>query len=437
MSPARPVEPRRSVPLSRRQLLALSLLTAAGVPAAGTVGPASARAGAGEEQAYQDAFLRVVTGDPDIRRHLAPGGEFLYRPRQLLVADADVSRVRAWLQQRGYLVTVRSRFARVTKLVFDREVDIPAIVRTLRDPHQWPGAPAPVVQPHHVTVGFGNIMGNPGGPPRLAAALPAPDPARAGEGAGVTVGICDTGIWRDAGTWHPAWLGGHYLPELDDEDPLYVASDQLASQGGHGTFVAGVVRQAAPGVSFDPEQALNAAGLGDEESLVAAIGRLTPAVQIVNLSLGCYTLDDVPPVPLVNAIAALPKTTAVVASAGNAGNARPSWPAALGTVVAVSAVQTGTKGLEPAGYSSFGQWVDVCSLGDRTSTYVKGRLVLSGFPDTHFVGSAAWAGTSFAAAHVSGRLAAMMTAAGWDAATARAALLAQPSWHPDYGVYLP
>lgn len=430
MSPD-PTAARPSGRFSRRQLVRWSALAAGALPlgALGRVGAAE-----GVEASYQRAFQEAVTADPAVRRHTVPGREFLYRPRQLLVAPADLQRVLSRLRGWGHQVSEGTGFAGVRRLVFAQETAVPAVVTRLRDPQQWPGQPVPLVQPHHVLVGFGNIMGNPGAPPRVAAALPAPDPARLGEGAGVTVGVCDTGIWRRAGTVHPQWLGGSYLPEPDDEDALYLSADLLALQGGHGTFVAGLVRQAAPGVRIDPEAALDPTGIGDEETLTAAIGRLGPGTAIVNLSLGYFTQDDVPPLPLVDTLARLPGTVAVVAAAGNAGTARRSWPAALEGVLAVAAVSRGDSGPVPAPYSGFGSWVDACALGDRTSTYVDGELRLPGQPALLFRGFAAWAGTSFATAHVSGRLAALMTSTGLDAAAARAALVAAPRWHPDYGV---
>ncbi|HEY0700266.1 MAG TPA: S8/S53 family peptidase, partial [Micromonospora sp.] len=325
--------------MSRRQLLALAVTAATAGPLGVLASPPGrAAAGTAEAAAYQQAFRQVLGTDPEVRLDLAEDRGIAYRPRQLLVANADTQRVVTRLREYGWSVVVGNTFAGVTKLRFDREVDVPAVVRLLRDPQKWPGQPAPRVQPHHVTVGYGNIMGNPDEPPRPAAPLPAPDPARGGEGAGVTVGVCDTGIWHSAGSFHPSWIGGSYLPQLDDEDPLYTGADLLALQGGHGTFVAGVVRQAAPGVSFDPERALSSSGVGDEEMLVAAMGRLG-SVSIVNLSLGYHTLDDVPPLPVANAIAALPPDRAVVASAGNAATSRPAWPAALPQVVAVAAVR--------------------------------------------------------------------------------------------------
>ncbi|GAA2710162.1 S8/S53 family peptidase [Micromonospora olivasterospora] len=437
MPPDHPNPPRPAGGLSRRRLLAASALAAAAVPLGAGTRPVPALADGADDLAYQRVFDEALAADKNVRRYTTPGREFLYRPRQLLAANADVQRVVAWLRARGYVVTVGAGFAGVTRLLFDRETDVPGVVARLRDPQQWPGQSVPKVQPHHVLLGLGNIMGNPGSPPQAAAALPPPDSGRLGEGAGVTVGICDTGIWQQAGGFHPLWLGGAYVPQADDEDPLYVHTDVLAPQGGHGTFVAGVVRQAAPGVRVDPEQALNATGVGDEASVVAAMGRLVPEVSIINLSLGGFTQDDQPSLPLANAVAALPATSAVVAAAGNAGTGRPIWPAALSRVVGVAAVTQASGGLVPAAYSGFGAWVDACAIGERDSTYVEGQLPLPGLPTRVFHGFAAWAGTSFATAYVSGRLAAMMTAGGLSADAARLALLAAPRWHPDYGALVP
>ncbi|HEU5109947.1 MAG TPA: S8/S53 family peptidase [Micromonosporaceae bacterium] len=423
--------------LTRRRLVALAALAAAAPLGAGWR-PGVAGAEPDEDEAYQAAFEAELDKDPDVRRHRRDGEEFLYRPRQLLVAYADAGRVITWLRAQGHRVAPKRRFAGVVRLEFDREVEVPELVARLRDPETWPRDRVPAVQPHHVVLGFGNIMGSPGAPPKPESVLAPPDKTRLGEGAGVVVGVCDTGIWADAANHHPDWLGGCYLPEPDDEDAVYAYADVLALQGGHGTFAAGVVRQAAPGVSLDPEQALGPNGIGDEESVVDAIGRLVDP-SVVNLSLGCFTQDDLPPMPVAGAIAALPPTTVVVAAAGNTGVDRPVWPAALPDVVAVAAAKpAGDEQVPiPAPYSAFGPWVDATAVGARTSTYVSGRLLLPNLPPRVFGGLAGWAGTSFAAAHVSGRLAALMTRAKVDAPTARAMLLAGPTWAPGYGVFVP
>lgn len=433
MPPDDPAAPRPINRLTRRRLMSWPLLAAA-VPLGATVLPPGARAGYDADQAYQELFQAAVNNNPAVRRAGGTGREFHYRPRQLLVAPADTQRVVARLRTWGHQVGESNGFGGVARLLLEPAADIPTVVTKLRNPQQWPGQPVPRVQPHHVTAGFGNIMGNPGGPPRVAGALAPPAPARLGEGAGVLIGVCDTGICRYAGSNHPQWLGGRYLPQIDDEDPLYSHYDVLAAQGGHGTFVAGVLRQAAPGVRFDPEAALDATGIGDEEMLVGALGRLDPTTSIVNLSLGYFTQDDVPPLPLANALAALPARTAVVAAVGNAGISRRSWPAALDRAFAVAAVDATGTGYAPAAYSNFGSWVDACAVGERTSTYVYGQLQLPGQPTRWFRGFAAWAGTSFATAHVAGRLAALMTGTGLDAEAARALLAAGTRWHPDYGV---
>jgi hypothetical protein len=415
--------------------LRLSALVAVAVPVAATWRGRPAFAEEGDPKAaYQAAFRAAVAEDKNVRGFFAEGREFLYRPRQLLVARRDLGRVATRLRQLGYRFRIEEGFAGVNRLVFDQEEDIPGIVARLRDREQWPGQPPPQVQPHHVTVGNPNIMGNPDGPPLPAGPLGAPPGDECSDGKGVLIGICDTGIWRDAGTFHPRWLRGAYRPEADDEDPLYKYGTVLNVQSGHGTFVAGVARQAAPGVRFDPEPALADTGIGDEEMLVSALDDLDHRTSIINLSLGCYTQDDVAPLPIVNRLAAFGPEVVVVASAGNAGSSRPTWPAALPDVVAVAAVTGDADKTAPAGYSNFGPWVDASARGEWTSTYVTGRLELPGVSPIVFPGFARWAGTSFAAPYVAGRLATTMTRHGYSARDACQHLLAGPKWKPDYGV---
>jgi hypothetical protein len=424
----------KPIPMSRRRLLQLAGLSAAALPAAAW---SAAPAAADGQLSYQDAFQRAMAQDRNIRWYGESGREFWYRPGQLLVSRGDAKRVMTWLRAAGLPFETGRGFAGVVRLLLDHDADIPSIVTKLRDEQQWRGELAPAVQPHHVTIGFGNIMGNPD-----AAPLPAPAPAppsalRRGDGKGVVVGICDTGIWRYAGAFHPLWLLGAYLPQVDDEDALYVHDDVLALQAGHGTFVAGVLRQTAPAVTFDPEAALTAAGVGDEEMLVNAIDRLDRSVSIISLSLGCYTQDDVPPLPIVNQLAALRKDIVVVAAAGNSGRSRPTWPAALPTVLSVAAVTATEGGLTPAGYSNFGPWVNACAEGAWVSTYVTGQMDLMSKTPLQFNGFAQWSGTSFATPYVAGRLAAMMTAKGYSAAQAAQDLLSGPEFAPGYGALAP
>jgi hypothetical protein len=281
----------------------------------------------------------------------------------------------------------------------------------------------PQVQPNHVTVGHGNIMGNPEGPPRVAPELPYPVGSPP-SGKNRTVGICDTGIWENAASRHPAWLGGHYVPDPADVDGLYWGGTTLAAEAGHGTFVAGVVRQAALGVDFDAEVALNPAGYGDELTLASALAGLGK-VDIINLSLGYSSQGDVTPL-LWLAFPAGQQVPVIVASAGNAGADRPVWPAAYRDVLAVAAVvpdPAASVGASRAPYSSFGSWVNACAFGERVSTYVTGTMSLPGVNPVDFDGWARWDGTSFAAPHVAGTLAKLMSDLNINAQQARAYLL--------------
>jgi subtilisin family serine protease len=144
---------------------------------------------------------------------------------------------------------------------------------------------------------------------------------------------------------------------------------------------------------------------------------------VLNLSLGGYTVDN-RPLPcacdvLTAALDANPDLV-VVASAGNDGHNRPVWPAAMKPVVGVGAV--GTDGARWS-LSNFGEWVDAWSAGeDLPSTFLSwpsgrsprtGALAPGPRPGdaeedckVRFEGWASWTGTSFAAARVSGAIAA-------------------------------
>ncbi|MEU3643548.1 S8 family serine peptidase [Lentzea sp. NPDC034063] len=294
------------------------------------------------------------------------------------------------------------------------------------------------MQPHHVLVGHGGlVMGSPGDRPYPADPVSAPKYDERLKN--VRVGIIDTGISADAGGEHPEWFDGRYAKEADDVDAAYSSGDNFALQGGHGTFVAGVIQNAAPGVTFDPEAGLDPNGFGDEERVCRKITELgKKKINVLNLSLGCFTEDDVASEPLRRTIEALPEDVVVVASAGNQGTQRPSWPAALCRVTAVAAAQQERDGsIVPAFYSNWGHWVDACAIGNRASTYLKGEWQLPGEGSaTPFALWAYWYGTSFAAPLVTGRIAATMVADGIDARQARDKLLTGPDFHPGYGIFV-
>jgi hypothetical protein len=410
------------VPVRRRTLLAAAAAATVGV----LVGPGRARA---DSLWYQQAFATMVGADPNIRGYLTLGQEFWYRPRQLLVAPADLSRVMARLVFLGYTVTIGASFAGVARILFAVNVDIKLVVDDLRNPANWSPALPPAVQPHHVVFGYPNVMGNPGGAPAVATEQRSPQAD--GTGLNQLVGICDTGIWALAGQRHPDWLGGSYTATPVDFDPLYSSGTTLALQGGHGTFIAGVLRRTAPAIQFDPTVALSPNGVGDEESVCAALDGLSNAVTFINLSLGCYTQGDVPSMPLAHALAGRPAV--VVAAAGNAASSRPTWPAAMATVVGVAALRRSRTGVVPAEYSNHGPWIDLCAPGEWTGPYVSGSLVPPEDPQLSFSGWATWEGTSFAVPYAIGRMAGLVSGSGLSPAEAAALLRSGPTVYAGYG----
>jgi hypothetical protein len=229
------------------------------------------------------------------------------------------------------------------------------------------------------------------------------------------VAIIDTGITPE----HRAdgWLAG--VPRGDDTDPLDAfpmpsGDGMLDLDAGHGTFVAGIVAQTAPDADIRVYRAVDSDGIGSEiEVACAMIRAVRDGAQIVNLSLGCQTQDDVPPIALQAALEVITeieqddgREVIVVAAAGNFGDERPCWPAAFDQVVAVAAVDAN---LAPVPWSSRGSWVTCATVGEgQRSTFVPGREAT---PDGQHLNDfgpdswAVWSGTSFSAPQIAGALA--------------------------------
>jgi subtilisin family serine protease len=218
---------------------------------------------------------------------------------------------------------------------------------------------------------------------------------------------------------------------------------------GHSTFISGIVLSLAPAADLDVRTALapgKTAADGWTMPLWTLAERLADyrdsGVQVLNLSLGCSTADGESPMVLERAIAQLTPNMAVVAAAGNHGTdklrdaeredqgmprrAAPLFPAALDGVLAVGAVDAAGRnapfnpidGQDP---SKPAPWIDVFAPGvEITSTYLdetcdqRVMVPRDGAPGTFdtvsFEGYAKWSGTSFAAAHVTGLVAARIAA---------------------------
>jgi Subtilase family len=198
--------------------------------------------------------------------------------------------------------------------------------------------------------------------------------------------------------------------EVPDSVP---ADNLLDPAAGHGTFIAGLVEQVAPGAKVEVWHVLEPEGDGNEVDIAARIDAL-PARNgpgdrgcVLNLSFGGYVMEhgDVLASAILEAQA---RGYVVVSSAGNDGVCTPTIPASLPDVVGVGAI--GPDG--PALFSNYGPWVRACAPGvDLVSTFFRQFLgaetpatPLDPDPD-NFADWARWSGTSFSAPVVAGALA--------------------------------
>jgi subtilisin family serine protease len=238
----------------------------------------------------------------------------------------------------------------------------------------------------------------------------------------VSVAVLDTGIaehpWFSDRKWFAAC--GDDVREKPDAD----GDARLDSVAGHGTFIAGVVLKEAPEANIRVGRIITGDGSTDEIALLRGLSRLRAQsrksavpIDVISLSLGCYTHDDKPSPVLEFAFNCLDVDTVVVCCAGNSASDRPFWPAALKRVIAVGSLDA--DGLDKATFSNYGWWVDACTMGDQvvSSFFTFDSEGPTG--DERFNGYATWSGTSFAAPRVAGAIAAR--AAAQDISTLRAA----------------
>jgi hypothetical protein len=280
---------------------------------------------------------------------------------------------------------------------------------------------------NHLVTGLQRHTGWPDGDPEPArkALGPMPTPVP-GAGAGVMVAVIDTGWpsamppdmnWFDHGCDHSTHAGevddhGRPMQHLDRLDADH--DGYLDVEAGHGLFIAGVIRRLAPSAQLLFLKALNSDGMGTELGVARAIGwAVARGADVVNLSLGFYTLRNTTPEGVASAVgAARAHGAVVVGAAGNDAIDDPTYPAALPGVIGVGALDADRE--RPADFSNHGDWLNVYAPGEEVqSTYVRGREnpdeTVDGDPDRFATNTALWSGTSFACAHVSGYLASALS----------------------------
>jgi hypothetical protein len=275
---------------------------------------------------------------------------------------------------------------------------------------------------------------------RPASAPTLPPRVLAGPGAPPSVLVLDTGLAggtdgagaENADGQRPAFLAHARIAGPQDVPDAAGGGDGwLDPVAGHGTFIAGIVEQLAPGCAIRVERVIGV--LGDVRETDVALALLREALAapadrpaIISLSFGGAVLDHA---WLLEAAVALVQAAGivVVASAGNDATSVPQLPAALPGVVAVGAV--GPDG--PAPFTNYGSWVDACAPGvglvsSFFAAFDGAEPEVNMHDADRFREWAAWSGTSFAAPVVVAALAREMVLRDCPAETAVEAVVRAP-----------
>lgn len=401
----------------------------------------------------------------------------VYHPRSLLLAEPAGGRVELLVRA---LETIADRDGfridrRTNRILFgprtpgQRSPDAFTLLAELREDRDLGGA----VELNHVMSMAEQVGGNPlalgrgrpgldqygvtgysgRGPVVLAGRTPRPVPTTRT----VRVVVLDTGIGD-----HP-WFrceqvvdrvqlasGGIIGPQIDPSAIRHPLADSeglvpdrmlgwLGTHSGHGTFIAGLLRQSCPAAEIVALAVMGADGIVDENVLIDALTALLTKqredpgwADALVLSLGYYaeTSEDVAyGSQLRKLLVDLGRAgVAVFCAAGNDATAVPSYPAAFAVhpdyadpdVVPLTSVAALNPDGTLAAFSNDGPWVTAQEMGVNlvstapvraqggqqpgTATLGPGRRRRAATdPDDFAGGFASWSGTSFAAPVLAGR----------------------------------
>jgi hypothetical protein len=212
------------------------------------------------------------------------------------------------------------------------------------------------------------------------------------------------------------WAPPEPVPDPDPDQP----GVDLGSHWGHGTFLAGLIRLAAPDAQVLSLPVMDHRGRVGEAGVLAGLGwlarhagRYRRLVVVMAFGREVDAGDDLSQLrrPL---LALARQQVPVVVSAGNDGTEQPPrWPAAFATDPELTVVSVGARvsATERAPFSNYGVWVREWRDGSNVIgpmpvavTAQGGCPELAGEPETGRF--AWWSGTSFAAATRAGELAA-------------------------------
>jgi hypothetical protein len=233
-------------------------------------------------------------------------------------------------------------------------------------------------------------------------------------GADVRIDVVDTGWWKQAAQDPDA----PYLANGVDGDAEQINPAAIHPYGGHGTFVAGVVRCQAPAAEVTIHGMLTKGGAIFESELMKQldIAVFQDAPDIVSISGGTHTYND-QPLKTFEHLAEKhnlidnPDAPLIVAAAGNDRTDQKFWPAAFDWVVGVGSLDRDDT---VSDYSDYGDWVDIYALGrDHVNAFPTGTYTCYEPPNVgqvrQFQNLAKWSGTSFSTPLISGLLAGIMS----------------------------
>jgi hypothetical protein len=244
------------------------------------------------------------------------------------------------------------------------------------------------------------------------------------DGRGTLVAVVDTGLVQDALALHP-WLWG----VTGQPDLAVHANGTIGRYGGHGHFIASIVRAMAPRSEVRVGRIFEKAGALYESNIVKALlSVLDWAPDVISLSAGTHTWKNRGLLSFhvfVDGPLRECRGTVLVAAAGNDHLDWKFSPAEMEAVIGVGAL--GPPGDKLAWFSDYGAWVKV---------YAPGENLVHAFAHGHykyherragqtadFCGMARWSGTSFSTPVVSGLIAARMSGTGESAHEAAESLL--------------
>ncbi|MCP3939484.1 MAG: S8 family serine peptidase [Actinomycetia bacterium] len=220
------------------------------------------------------------------------------------------------------------------------------------------------------------------------------------DGRGAVVAVLDTGVdRRDPGLARVVVDGWDFVD--DDRRPRDRGNakdddgDGLVDEAtGHGTHVAGIVHQVAPGATILAYRVLDSDGHGSVYAVVEAIDdAIAAGADVINISFG--SSDKIQSKQLKEALKRARKAgVVVVAAAGNTGADTKQYPAAENEVLGVTAWDPDAGALP--GFAAHGKWVDVAAPGVDVVSHLPGGR------------TAAWSGTSMATPVVAGQAALLL-----------------------------